>query len=1238
MASRRLLVLGVLASVVLLQHVSHAQFDANLTLQSSFGHLRKRSRSLLRCWSEERDPAHIVFERPGGLPRASQRLLQDSEAHILILPGSAGLSRTGLFSCRVDAGGIPTAVATLKLPPTAAAQVEPLQAYVVAHVGETVHLSVTKRMHLAEPLVWRLEGMDLPEFAGSETVTLVNVEQADAGVYECHYRGQRDARLHAWIRLVVAGCPRGKFGPTCQEECPPCRNGGMCHDTYGVCVCPAGFAGPNCDTPCGPNRVGSQCDRVCSPVSSPDSERRGCGLHVFCKPDPMSCSCAPGFKGPQCNQECEAGHYGADCLQRCHCAVEGDCDSITGECPKGCSAGWTGESCHIQGDSPTTSTKSVPTQKPSCPPGWFGKACSHRCHCADGEACDPSSGECPGSCQPGYSRPTCAECLSGMFGDNCSLTCHCWNGDQNCMPDGRCHDGCAAGWTGERCQQACPTNTFGPDCAYECHCAEDSSACDPVSGTCSACEPGYQGLSCQEKCKAGKYGENCSESCSCLHSETCHHINGSCQCTGHHRGHSCDEMVPEVLPSEEVEVDQGHPGSLECLVEANPAPVVELSNQETRQNLTKVTVKDEGGGTYRASAPLPRTMEPGSYKFHCTARNEHGFDVGTLHVTVLGPPELTTAPQVKLSADSAVVSWEPSNSPAKKHGGRGNQIEYQLHVRAKASGGNWTTVGPWQTAVRQNASPLEPDTEYEFAVQLRRGKLTAWGPPVSVRTPCRADSPEAVPKNVVAKALSDRRISIRWEKPDPKLLGCKLVGFEVHLSARNAPSSVQSLDADTVHTVVDDLDADSSYDVAVYAVTSVGRSMYNASATAKTARAVPGPVEHLSVVRSNVTAATITWDAPAGIRHPHHLEYRVAIVARDLGGCGLKGSEQVSLTQATQFQVDGLVPHSWYEARVSASSGHGYGKRREVSFLTATARPSKPPGKVRVVWASSRSLHLSWEAPSCLDARGPILYYHVLYYTDLKAEDDQWANTTDTNLTLQGLMPFQKHTMRVRAVNSAGAGPLSPRVTVSTTEDVPGELEWLAVADVNETTVRLSWHPPEEPNGVLTGYEVMVTAQVDNDTEDNSSLLLATAVGPDVRELLLSQLLNGRSYTATVRATTSVGRGPALAVHFATLSLVGASVQEDIYWSLHSMIPWVVAPFGVAIFLLLVNAALVIIVSRRKHRSLEVSNVPFTSSTASTAECDEFELSKHPAPGDSASEDGFLVDWSPPRSFQSTYI
>lgn len=80
-----------------------------------------------------------------------------------------------------------------------------MQAYVVAYAGDTVRLGVTKREKLKEPLVWRFGGMELPELQDQETVVLKDVELADAGLYECHYQGQRSSKLHAWIRLYIVG-------------------------------------------------------------------------------------------------------------------------------------------------------------------------------------------------------------------------------------------------------------------------------------------------------------------------------------------------------------------------------------------------------------------------------------------------------------------------------------------------------------------------------------------------------------------------------------------------------------------------------------------------------------------------------------------------------------------------------------------------------------------------------------------------------------------------------------------------------------------------------------------------------------------------------------------------------------------------------------------------------------------------------------------------------------------------
>lgn len=47
------------------------------------------------------------------------------------------------------------------------------------------------------------------------------------------------------------------------------------------------------------------------------------------------------------NAECQQGHYGKDCSQKCsvNCNVEDQCDRTNGQCDNGCKSGWTGNTC-----------------------------------------------------------------------------------------------------------------------------------------------------------------------------------------------------------------------------------------------------------------------------------------------------------------------------------------------------------------------------------------------------------------------------------------------------------------------------------------------------------------------------------------------------------------------------------------------------------------------------------------------------------------------------------------------------------------------------------------------------------------------------------------------------------------------------------------------------------------------------------------------------------------------------
>ena len=54
-----------------------------------------------------------------------------------------------------------------------------------------------------------------------------------------------------------------------------------------------------------------------------------------------SCTCTPGYTGPQCSIICPVGSYGQNCSSDCTCENEGWCNHVDGQCT--CRPGWQGE-------------------------------------------------------------------------------------------------------------------------------------------------------------------------------------------------------------------------------------------------------------------------------------------------------------------------------------------------------------------------------------------------------------------------------------------------------------------------------------------------------------------------------------------------------------------------------------------------------------------------------------------------------------------------------------------------------------------------------------------------------------------------------------------------------------------------------------------------------------------------------------------------------------------------------
>ncbi|XP_077498600.1 phosphatidylinositol phosphatase PTPRQ-like [Amblyomma americanum] len=198
------------------------------------------------------------------------------------------------------------------------------------------------------------------------TWTIPRADVKHNGVYIANGpRVTSPGKNRAVFRVIVRSCRHGMYGIDCNNQCPDCKNGGVCHDTSGECICPPGFKGHLCETPCGDDFFGRQCSRKCSDTNL-DKSVKSCKGILVCLTDPYGCSCGTGFHGPFCTETCPPHRYGADCAQSrvCFCKTANSCDIHTGTCTQdngACRQGWgTAPYCDIKVDKSSPVLRSRP--------------------------------------------------------------------------------------------------------------------------------------------------------------------------------------------------------------------------------------------------------------------------------------------------------------------------------------------------------------------------------------------------------------------------------------------------------------------------------------------------------------------------------------------------------------------------------------------------------------------------------------------------------------------------------------------------------------------------------------------------------------------------------------------------------------------------------------------------------------------------------------------------------------
>ncbi|CAD5226006.1 unnamed protein product [Bursaphelenchus xylophilus] len=238
---------------------------------------------------------------------------------------------------------------------------------------------------------------------------------------------------------------------------------------------------------------------------------------------------------------------------------------------------------------------------------------------------------------------------------------------------------------------------------------------------------------------------------------------------------------------------------------------------------------------------------------------------------------------------------------------------------------------------------------------------------------------------------------------------------------------------------------------------------------------------------------------------------------------------------------DGVVRHVIHKL----SSFHHYIVQVQSYNKFGTSQPSKPPAfvyvgysipkqdikELRVEAQSSTSMEVHWKPWESSDD-DVISGYRVRYSPLLSSMSPEIAAeaeggesleevvvTENNSLVLTELRKFTEYQISVSGYNRAGDGQASV-VRARTLEDTPGPVGELQFSDILLDSVNVSWTPPQQTNGRITGYSV--TYRTYKFSEDFRKEIQEKTLLPF---LLADNLEENTTYSFTVQARTSVGLG-----------------------------------------------------------------------------------------------------------------
>uniref|UniRef100_A0A8B9I9F8 Contactin 6 n=1 Tax=Anser brachyrhynchus TaxID=132585 RepID=A0A8B9I9F8_9AVES len=521
-------------------------------------------------------------------------------------------------------------------------------------------------------------------------------------------------------------------------------------------------------------------------------------------------------------------------------------------------------------------------------------------------------------------------------------------------------------------------------------------------------------------------------------------------------------------------VQVGGEVTIGCKPSASPRAVINWrkGSEVLRQNKRIVFLED-------GSLRLYNITKSDAGVYTCIATNQFGIARNSGSLTVKEKTAITIPPSnMDVTVGESIVlpcqvSHDPSLDVAFTWSFNGNRIDFRrgIHHFERIGG---ESVGDLMIRNIQ----LHHSGKYVCMVQTTLDSQSA-AVDIIVR------GPPGPPEDVKVEHISSTTAVLSWKSGIDNNSPVQIYSVQTRtpfsVGWQSVPTVPEVLNGRTHKATVVDLSPWVEYEFRVVASNSVGiGEPSRPSALLKTKAAVPvvAPT-NISGGGGSRSELVITWEpVPEELQNGEGFGY--IIMFRPLGSTTWTKAVVASVEASKYiYRNESITPLSPFEVKVGVYNNEGEGTLSSISIVySGEDEPQIAPAGTSALSISAAEVEVSWQPIAWNRLTGRVLGYEVLYWTDDPKESAAGKVRVNGNVTAKNITGLKANTVyfaTVRAYNTAGTGPSSTPVNVTTKKSPPSQPPANIAWKLTNSKICLNWEHVKtmENESEVLGYKIL---------------------------------------------------------------------------------------------------------------------------------------------------------------------